>query len=199
MVLYFKIKLLKTQIRYKMHTTKIVCTKLKIKMLEPLEQFNILMDMYVRSCTYSAHIFDNVSYTFSNGIMYLIFFLFVFKNISYSYIEENLFLHRFKNSNHFNFFCTLILVSKELKNILSSNMLLKKNIFLIYLIFLFLFIFFSNIFGMIFYNSTITSYFVLSFSLSTITFLSITLVGIFYNKFGFLKVLLPKGVPIYLS
>ena len=161
-------------------------------MLEPLEQFNILMFMYSKHCTYSGYYLDNVSYTLFNSLMLFIFFssIFLFQTKDTFKVDKK------DEYVYFHFFFIRIL--KELKGIVSSNMVLQKPIFLLYLIFLFLFVFWANIFGMICFNSTVTSYFVVTFSLSLITFLSITLVGIYYNRFGFLKILLPKGVPIYL-
>jgi F-type H+-transporting ATPase subunit a len=78
-------------------------------------------------------------------------------------------------------------------------MIFKKQIFLSYLITLFSFILFSNIFGMIPYNVTVTSYFVLSFFFAAITFISVTLVGIRYHGKNFIKILLPEGVPFMIA
>jgi ATP synthase subunit 6 len=74
-------------------------------------------------------------------------------------------------------------------------MVFKKQIFLGYLIYLFFFILFSNVFGMVPYNSTVTSYFVLSFFFASITFIGVTIVGIRYHRINFLQIFLPDGVP----
>jgi ATP synthase subunit 6 len=87
----------------------------------------------------------------------------------------------------------------ELNNIFKSNMLLRKQIFFGYLISLFGFILFSNVLGMVPYNVTVSSYFVLSFFFSLITFMSVTLVGVRYHKVSFFKVLLPEGIPYLIS
>lgn len=90
-------------------------------------------------------------------------------------------------------------VIELLNSIFTSNMLFKKQIFMGFLINLFFFILYSNTFGMIPYSVTVTSYFALTFFFAAVTFFSVTLVGIFYNKFEFFKVFLPGGVPLVIS
>ena len=154
-------------------------------MFDPLEQFNILSLIQIRYCAHWSTFIDNASAVGFLNIALLIILLF-FSNSS-----------KINGKIRLKYF--LVVVIFELNNILKSNMLFKKQIFLGYLISLFGFILMSNIFGMVPYNVTVSSYFVLSFFFSLITFISVTLVGIRHHRIDFLKVLLPEGIPYLIS
>jgi ATP synthase subunit 6 len=150
-------------------------------MFDPLEQFNIICAFKVRYCTFSSALLDNVSIVGFLNMVLLIVLLYFFS--------------AFKAKGEISFKYFLVTIVTELNSVLKSNMFFQKQIFLGYLIILFSFILVSNVFGMIPYNVTVSSYFVLSFFFSAITFIGVTLVGIRYNRLRFLKVLLPAGVP----
>lgn len=154
-------------------------------MYDPLEQFNIIQVFSCLPCRYYCPVWDNVSIVGFFTIS--LFFVLIY------------FLNTFSMKGAIFWECFIAALVSELKSVLQSNMIFKKQIFLSYLITLFFFILFSNIFGMIPYNVTVTSYFVLSFFFSAITFISVTLVGIRYHGTNFIKVLLPEGVPFMIA
>ena len=154
-------------------------------MYDPLEQFNIIMSVYIKWCPHWCTEFSNVT-----GIVDMNLALLPVGLIFFGII-------RISNIISFKYF--LVAIVAELNSVLQSNMLFKKQIFLGYLICLFSFILFSNIFGMVPYNVTVTSYFVLSFFFAAITFISVTLVGIRYHKWNFFKILLPEGIPFLIA
>jgi F-type H+-transporting ATPase subunit a len=100
-------------------------------------------------------------------------------------------LYKF-NSYYFYFFKFLIL---EVLNIITSNLLLKKQIFVSLFYTMFFLITFSNTFGLVPYSITSTSFFLVSFFLSSVAFLSCVIVGIYKGGIGFFNNFLPSGVP----
>lgn len=92
-----------------------------------------------------------------------------------------------------------IFLVSELNKLLKSNMLIKKQIFLGYLLLIFFFILISNVLGMVPYNVTVTSYFIISFLFSAITLIGITLVGIRYHRADTFHILLPDSVPLLIG
>ncbi|MBC7987382.1 MAG: F0F1 ATP synthase subunit A [Sphingomonadaceae bacterium] len=59
----------------------------------------------------------------------------------------------------------------------------------------FLFILFANLAGLLPYSFTVTSHIAVTFAMALIAFVGITLVGIFTQGFGFLRMFAPSGVP----
>lgn len=64
---------------------------------------------------------------------------------------------------------------------------------------LFMFILVANLIGMFPYAYTVTSQLIVTFALSALVFLTVTLYGIYKHGFGFLKLFKPDGVPPILS
>jgi ATP synthase subunit 6 len=87
----------------------------------------------------------------------------------------------------------------ELYKIVKNAIIIKKQIFLGYLIFIFIFILVANLGGMTPYNVTISSYFIISFFFALIIFIVITITGIRYHGFDFIKIFLPEGVPMLIA
>ncbi len=76
----------------------------------------------------------------------------------------------------------------------------KKGVKFFPLIFsLFIFILLCNLLGMVPFGFTVTSHIAVTFSLAIIVFASIILIGIIYNGFGFLRLFLPSGIPLWLA
>lgn len=71
--------------------------------------------------------------------------------------------------------------------------------FLPFVLSLFLFILFGNMFGMIPYAFTFTSQIILTFALAAIVFIMVTLVGFMTHGVKFLAHFMPSGVPIFLA
>lgn len=66
------------------------------------------------------------------------------------------------------------------------------------LCFLFVYIFFSNIVGLVPFNFTLTSQLLVTFNLSFLVFVGITLIGLIKHKFNFILLFVPKNVPTFL-
>ena len=64
---------------------------------------------------------------------------------------------------------------------------------------LFMFILLCNILGLIPYSFTVTSHIIVTFSIAFGIFLFATILGFILNGRNFLRLFLPKGVPIYLA
>lgn len=67
-----------------------------------------------------------------------------------------------------------------------------------FLFYLFYFLLISNLFGMTAYGFTITSHIALTFCLSLSIFFSLTIIGIYIQKYKFIDLFIPKNVPIFL-
>ena len=63
---------------------------------------------------------------------------------------------------------------------------------------LFMFVLFSNMFGMIPYSFTVTSHIIVTFVLASFIFLGVTIIGFIKHGLGYLKLFVPKGVPLIL-
>ncbi len=67
-----------------------------------------------------------------------------------------------------------------------------------FIFFLFMFVLFCNMFGMIPYSFTVTSHIIVTFILATFIFISVTTIGFIKHGFGYLKLFVPRGVPLVL-
>ena len=63
---------------------------------------------------------------------------------------------------------------------------------------LFMFVLFCNMFGMIPYSFTVTSHIIVTFILATFIFIGVTTIGFIKHGFGYLKLFVPRGVPVVL-
>ncbi len=63
---------------------------------------------------------------------------------------------------------------------------------------LFMFVLFSNMFGMIPYTFTVTSHIIVTFVLAAFIFVGVTIIGFIKHGLGYLKLFVPSGVPIVL-
>ena len=63
---------------------------------------------------------------------------------------------------------------------------------------LFMFVLFCNMFGMIPYSFTVTSHIIVTFMLAIFIFIGITIIGFLKHGLNYLKLFVPKGVPIIL-
>ena len=63
---------------------------------------------------------------------------------------------------------------------------------------LFTFILFANVLGLIPYSFTVTSHIVITLALALVVFIGATIIGFIRNGFGYLKLFVPSGVPIFL-
>ena len=63
---------------------------------------------------------------------------------------------------------------------------------------LFMFVLFTNMLGMMPYSFTVTSHIIVTFALAAIVFIGVTIIGFAKHGLGFLKILVPSGVPAML-
>lgn len=63
---------------------------------------------------------------------------------------------------------------------------------------LFTFILFCNVLGLIPYSFTVTSHIIVTLALALVVFIGATIIGFIRNGFGYLKLFVPSGVPVYL-
>ena len=63
---------------------------------------------------------------------------------------------------------------------------------------LFTFILFANVLGLIPYAFTVTSHYVITLALALVVFIGATIIGFIRNGFGYLKLFVPSGVPVFL-
>jgi F-type H+-transporting ATPase subunit a len=64
--------------------------------------------------------------------------------------------------------------------------------------FLFLFVFLSNVIGMVPFSLTTTSHLILTISYALSFFIGINIIGIRYQKENWFKIFLPAGVPLFI-
>jgi F-type H+-transporting ATPase subunit a len=63
---------------------------------------------------------------------------------------------------------------------------------------LFMFVLFANLIGLIPYSFTVTSQLIITATLALTVFLVVVIYGFWRNGFGFLRLFVPKGIPIYI-
>jgi len=85
------------------------------------------------------------------------------------------------------------------KNIVKNNTSLKRSQYFSPLLFLFLFVFISNLTGLIPYSFTITSSFVVTFFLALTHFIGVNLIAITRHRWEFFNLFLPNGVPLAIA
>jgi len=85
------------------------------------------------------------------------------------------------------------------KSMIKRNTILKRYQYFSILLFLFMFIFISNLVGLIPYSFTVTSSFVVTFFLALTHFIGINIIAIVERKWEFANMFLPSGVPIFIA
>jgi F-type H+-transporting ATPase subunit a len=63
---------------------------------------------------------------------------------------------------------------------------------------LFMFVLFANVIGLIPYSFTVTSQLIITAALALLVFLIVVIYGFWHNGLRFLKLFVPKGVPVYI-
>ena len=63
---------------------------------------------------------------------------------------------------------------------------------------LFMFVLFCNMLGMLPYSFTVTSHIIVTFALAAVIFIGVTIIGFVNHGVGYLKLFIPKGVPLLL-
>lgn len=81
-------------------------------------------------------------------------------------------------------------------DMLRDNAGIEGKKYLPFILSLFLFILFGNLLGLIPGSFTFTSHIVVTFAMAAFVFMAVTLIGFLRHGLGFLKLFVPKGVPI---
>jgi ATP synthase subunit 6 len=84
-------------------------------------------------------------------------------------------------------------------DLLNDNVNIKQHVFILYYYLVFVVVMIANIGGMIPYSLTITSYILVTFFFSAVTFLAITSLGYLFNGYKFIFVFLPLGIPVIIA
>jgi ATP synthase subunit 6 len=79
---------------------------------------------------------------------------------------------------------------------LKDSVTVKKYSFVLLFFIVFLFIFVSNLIGMVPYSITITSHFILTLFFSLAFFIGNTIIGVCYHQLNYFVIFLPEGVPV---
>ena len=117
--------------------------------------------------------------------------------IFFNFVLVIFFLFSVKEIFFFNKLQKIILVLFTfVTSIVKDSISVKKYSFVLLFYVIFLFIFLSNILGMIPYSMTITSHLILTLYFSLAFFIGNNLIGICYHKEKFFVLFLPEGVPV---
>jgi len=100
-------------------------------------------------------------------------------------------------SNVFNFLTFALL--RLVNSIINDNTALKRKQYFSVVFYLFMFILFSNMIGLLPFSWSITNSFVITFYLAFTYFFGINLVAIWRRGWDYCKLFLPSGVPIVLA
>ena len=147
---------------------------------DPLEQFSI--EVYSSYCYNSLVFFPY--HTSLNKMICINFLL----TALFIYNYNNIFLHTKLQK-------LIIFLFNFVTNIMKDALSVTKYSFAILLYVVFLFIFISNILGMLPYSMTITSHLILTLYFSLAFFIGNNLIGICYHKQNFFVLFLPEGIP----
>ena len=147
---------------------------------DPLEQFSIEV--------YSSYCY--------NSLVFFSFHTTLGKMIAVNFILTALCLYSYQGI----FLSTklqkvIIFLFNFVTNILKDALAVTKYSFVILLYAVFLFIFISNILGMLPYSMTITSHLILTLYFSLAFFIGNNIIGVCYHKQNFFVLFLPEGVP----
>jgi ATP synthase subunit 6 len=149
---------------------------------DPLEQFSIEI--------YNSYLFNSIGVCNSTSLSKIIIFNFLFV-IFCVYSNKNFF---FQNK----FQKIVIFLFNFIAGILKSNLSVKKYSFILLIYTIFLFIFISNILGMIPYSITITSHLILTLYFSLSFFIGNNIIGLCFHQEKLFVLFLPEGVPLVL-
>lgn len=144
----------------------------------PLEQFDIVVflktDLWVLLTNISIMVLFNYSL--------FLFFSYLFNNSFYM--------------NNFQLFFRMAF--NFVWGAMRDTITMKKFTFISIYYFIFIFIWFSNVLGMIPWSITVTSHLILTLSYALCFFIGSNIIGILYQKEKWFKLFLPDGVPIFI-
>lgn len=159
---------------------------------DPLEQFSIeVFQSFFSFSSYCCN-FKQFYWSFlttpSTSITRMVIFNF-FLVLVWIYSLKGIFIN-----NKFQKF--ILLTFLFIVNILKDAISVKKYSFILVIYATFVFLFLSNILGMLPYSMTVTSHLVLTLYFSLAFFIGSNIIGICYHKQAFFVLFLPEGVPL---
>lgn len=166
---------------------------------QPLDQFDLYLSENLLCCNLKGLFFKNLFFflitnSFLNVSIYLLIIFILYYYLTSLILVKNLkliytYIWQFVYEELFYKFILGILISQVGK---------KGQSYFIYISTLFFFILFSNIIGLIPNSFTVTSHIILTFMLGSTTIIGLTIIGFIKQKLYFLKLFIPRGVPILL-
>ncbi len=149
---------------------------------DPLEQFSIEI--------YSSYILHGINFYSYSSLTKMIIFNFVFVCVSLYSVKSIFIYNKFEK--------LLIMLFNFVCNNIKNSMFIKKYSFILLIYTVFLFLFLSNIIGMVPYSITITSHFILTLYFSLAFFIGNNIIGLCFHKEKYFVLFLPEGVPIFI-
>ena len=117
--------------------------------------------------------------------------------VLFNFILVILWLYSLKGVFIYNKFQKFILLTFSfIVSILKDAVSIKKYSFILLIYSTFLFLFLSNVLGMLPYSITVTSHLVLTLYFSLAFFIGSNVIGVCYHKQSFFVLFLPEGVPL---
>ena len=165
----------------------------------PLEQFEILnlstkfikiFQKFFKLKEFSIFLFNII---FSNFFLFT-FFIFFFIFIIFYFLKLNN-----KLFPNYNLYFFIDFLYNFIQDLIIQNIGIEDEKYNQYLILIFFFLLFSNIFGMIPYTFTLTSHILITFSLSLSIFIGINIIGIQKLKINYFNLFFPSGVPLIMG
>lgn len=163
-----------------------------LKMLSPLEQFQILSLLSFKILIFDFSITNLFIMSFIVFTFFYFLILFSTAGISYTNI-----LPFFLVPNNWQ---TFVEINFELvSQLLFDNLNIVGQKYFLFVALIFYFILFGNLLGLIPYSFTVTSHLIITFTLSFSIFTGIALIGVMKHKFNFLSLFIPANTAFFLS
>ena len=157
-------------------------------MFSPLEQFQV----YKYNFQNSFFGYSNFNFIFNNANIFLFYILIILFVYSFK-------VYFFSKINQSQFRLVIESIYKFVYTIVKSHLSQSGLQFFPFIFFVFIFIAFCNLIGLIPYSFTLTSHFLFTFGLSFIVFVGINIIAFYRYGLHFFGFFLPKGVPFILT
>jgi len=151
-------------------------------LFNPLEQFSIEL--------YSSYLLQSIGVLSATSLSKIILFNFLLVIFCLYSVKDVFICNKFQKLVIllFNFVCINV----------KNSVVVKKYSFILLIYSIFLFIFLSNLIGMVPYSITVTSHFILTLFFSLAFFIGNNIIGFCYHKEKYFVLFLPEGIPIFI-
>lgn len=147
----------------------------------PLEQFRIMV--------LQKMFFGNIDISITNNTIILFVILIAFSFLFYVNYSTNTYIpSKWQYSVENIYIFVLQLFKQQVNNVVALR-------YFPFVLFIFTFILIANLIGLLPYGFTITGHIIFTFQIAFSLFFGITLINIINNKFEFLNLFVPSGVP----